>query len=78
MFRFAFSAVVLAGVLATAHPVFADTFTATASDHVQVAAPAAEQAAPLAPARSSSSDAPAPASASAEGGKDIPVGFGWG
>jgi hypothetical protein len=76
MFRLAFSAAVLAGVLATAHPVFADTFAATASDHAQVAAPAAQQSAPPAPARSSSSDVPA--SASAEGGKDIPVGFGWG
>lgn len=77
MFRFALSAVALAGVLVTAQPSFADPLAATAPDHAQATAPATEQIAPPVPARASSSGAPAPASAGP--GKDIIfVGFGWG
>jgi hypothetical protein len=77
MFRFALSAVALAGVLVTAQPSFADPLAATASDHAQAAAPVTEQLAPPVPAAAASSDAPAPANAGR--GKDIIfVGFGWG
>jgi hypothetical protein len=76
MFRFALSAVALAGVLVTAQPSFADPLAATASDHAQAAAPT-EQLAPPVPAAAASSDAPAPANAGRS--KDIIfVGFGWG
>jgi hypothetical protein len=47
MLRSALSAVLLAGVLAVVQPTFADPITATASDHVQAAAAATEQPAPL-------------------------------
>jgi hypothetical protein len=77
MFRFALSAVALAGVLVAAQPSFADPLAATASDHVQAAAPATEQLVPPVPARTPPSDARAPANAGR--GKDIIfVGFGWG
>jgi hypothetical protein len=75
MFRLSLSAVVLAGVLATAHPVLADPLVATAaSDHAQTAASATEQPIP-APASSSSPDVAAPANA---GLGEAPAGFGWG
>jgi hypothetical protein len=64
MARFVFTAVILAGVLATAHPTSVGPAAATATDHTQAAV--AEQAAP---------QATPPTSASA---KEIPVGFGWG
>jgi hypothetical protein len=70
MLRFVLSAVVLAGVLAMAQPVFADPLAATASDHAQAAATAIEQ--PASPAPAWSSDMP-------NAGKNIaPAGFGWG
>jgi hypothetical protein len=69
------SAVALAGVLAAAHPSFAD-HRVTAADHKQAAAAAAGQPAPPAPVRpSEGTTAPAP---SRDRGTDIPVGFGWG
>jgi hypothetical protein len=64
MFRFVFSAVALAGVLATAHPVFADRVTATTSDPAHAAA--VEQPAPLL----------VPAMSGERG--TAPAGFGWG
>jgi hypothetical protein len=64
MLRFTLSAVVLLGVLATAHPILADPLAATASDRAQAAAAVLEQPALSAPASSRSSEAPA--------------GFGWG
>lgn len=73
--RFVLSVVALVGVLATAHPTFGDSPTATASDRANAAAPATQPVA-LAPARSSSSDTGVPASV--ERGNAIPVGFGWG
>jgi hypothetical protein len=76
MFRFVLCAVALAGVLATAQPVFADPLTTTAADHAQIGPPATEQPAPPALAARSSSDAPAPVSPRL--GKQAPVGFGWG
>jgi hypothetical protein len=76
MMRFALFAVALAAVLATAQPVFADPLAATASDHAQAAAAAAEQPTSPTPVWSSSPDAPA---TSAGSGKNIaPAGFGWG
>ena len=51
MFRFVLSAVALVGLLAAAHPVFADPVPATASDHAQAAAAAMQQPASPAPAR---------------------------
>jgi hypothetical protein len=77
MFRIALSAVALAGVLATAQPIFADPLAATASDHTQAAASATKQLAPPVPAAAAASDALAPANTGR--GKDIIfVGFGWG
>jgi hypothetical protein len=78
MLRFVLSAVVLAGVLATEQPTFADPVAATASDRAYAAAATTEQPVPVAPASwSSSSDTPAPATA--VGHKDTaPAGFGWG
>ncbi|HEY4045020.1 MAG TPA: hypothetical protein VGM32_24680 [Rhodopila sp.] len=64
MLHFAFTVVVLAGVLATAHPAPAGPAATTGADHAQAAA--AEQ------------PAPQPARTSAESGKEVPVGFGWG
>ncbi len=76
MLRFVLSAVALAGILATANPVFADPVAAAAPERVQTAAPATEQVSPPAPALSSS-DVKAPTGDSL--GKGIvPVGFGWG
>jgi hypothetical protein len=66
MFRFVFSAVALAGVLATAHPVFADRVTATTSDPAHAAAAATEQPTPLL----------VPAMSGERG--TAPAGFGWG
>jgi hypothetical protein len=74
MLRIALSAVVLAGILATAHPVLADPLAANASDSVLHAASATERPVP-APASFPSPDAAA--SENAELGK-APVGFGWG
>jgi hypothetical protein len=69
MFRFVLSAVALAGVLATAHPVFADR---VAADPAQAAAAVTQQA----PVSLWSSDATAPATGL---GKNVaPAGFGWG
>ncbi len=67
MFRFLISAIALAGVLATAQPVFADPL-ATTPDHADRAQAAAgtEQVAAPGPASSWSSDTMAP------------VGMGWG
>jgi len=62
MVRFVLSVVVLAGVLAVAHPVSADPNRVTASD----LAPAAEQPSLSTPAQATSSAPPAPS------------GFGWG
>jgi hypothetical protein len=77
MLRFALSAIALAGVLATAHPAFADPLAATPCDHAEVAAAGAERTAAPQPARPSSTDAKAPANTGI--GKDVvPVGFGWG
>jgi hypothetical protein len=76
MFRLIFSAVALAGVLATAHPAFADPVAVRASEQAQAAAPAPDNAAPPAPV-SSTSGAAAPASAGRDGNA-VPVGFGWG
>ena len=67
MFRSILSAVALAGLIAVAHPAFADPLAATASDHAQPAAAATQQPASPAPATPLRSlDSPAPA------------GFGWG
>jgi hypothetical protein len=63
MLRVVLSTVAVVGVLAAAHPVFADPLAATVSDHAQAAA--AESTSP-APAKVSSPEAPAP------------TGFGWG
>jgi hypothetical protein len=72
MLRSVLSAIALAAILATAHPVSADPLAAMASDHTQAAT---EQAAALAPASPLSSDAIAPANAGP--GKDVAtVGFG--
>jgi hypothetical protein len=78
MLRLVLSAVVLAGVLATGQPTFADPVAATAPEHAHATAAATEQPATAAPASwSSSSDVPAPASAGSH--KDTaPAGFGWG
>jgi hypothetical protein len=67
MLRSILSAVAIAGLIAIAHPAFADPLAATASDHAQPAAAAMEQpASPAAATSARSLDAPAPA------------GFGWG
>jgi hypothetical protein len=67
MLRSVLSAVALAGLMAVAHPAFADSMSATAADRAQPAAAATQQPALPAPATSPRSlDAPAPA------------GFGWG
>jgi hypothetical protein len=67
MLRSVLSAVALAGLIAIAHPAFADSISATASDHAQPAAAATQQpASPAAASSPRSLDAPAPA------------GFGWG
>jgi hypothetical protein len=67
MLRSTLSAVAIAGLIAIAHPAFADSISATAADHAQPAAAATQQPASPAPASSPRSfDAPAPA------------GFGWG
>lgn len=77
MLRSVLSAIALAAILATAHPVSADPLAATASDHTQAAAAAAEQPAPPAAISPRSPDATGPASAGP--GKDVgTVGFGWG
>jgi hypothetical protein len=78
MLRSFISAVALAGVLAAAHPSFAETLAATASDQAQAAAPATEQPAPPAVVQPSSSDATARASAWPPHKDIVPVGFGWG
>jgi hypothetical protein len=75
MLRSVFSAVALAGFLATVSPAFADPVAATAFDHAQAATSVTQQAVPPAPAQSSSPEA---TPVSAERGKDVPVGFGWG
>jgi hypothetical protein len=73
MLRFTLSAVALVGVLATAHPIFADPLAATAPDHAQAAA--ATEPTLLAPAWSSSDvTVPTPGS----GRSVAPAGFGWG
>jgi hypothetical protein len=74
MLRIVLSAVVLAGILATAHPVLADPLATTASDPVLDAASATERPVP-APASFPSPDAPASENA---GPGNAPVGFGWG
>ena len=66
MLRSILSSVVLAGVLATAQPVFADPLAAPAPDHAQAAAATMEQPAPL----------PTPATNAERG--NAPAGFGWG
>jgi hypothetical protein len=67
MLRSILSAVALAGLIAVAHPAFADPLAATPADHAQPAAAATQQPAAPAPASSTRSlDGPAPA------------GFGWG
>jgi hypothetical protein len=77
MFRSLLSAVALIGVLAAAHPSFADPACSAACDHARAAAPAMEQTASPPPATAATSDASAPVSAGL--GKDIvAVGFGWG
>jgi hypothetical protein len=70
MLRFALSTVVLAGVLATAHPIFADPLATTA--------PAAAEPTLLEPAWSPSSDATAPAASAGFRRNVAPAGFGWG
>jgi hypothetical protein len=75
MLRFVLSAMVLAGILATMLPAFADPLPATAADHVRVAAAATAPIAPPAPARLSPSAAPEPDGLVTE---IIPVGPGWG
>jgi hypothetical protein len=74
MLRIALSAVVLAGILATAHPVLADPLAATAPDQVLDAASATERPVP-APASFPSPDAP---ESENSGLGKAPVGFGWG
>jgi hypothetical protein len=67
MLRIIVSAVVIAGILASAQPAFADAAAATASEHAQPAAAAAQQSAP-------------PAAGSSPRSSDVtaPAGFGWG
>jgi hypothetical protein len=67
MVRSIFSAVALAGLIAVAHPAFADPLSATASDHAQPAAAAAQVPA-----------SPAPASSPRSLDSTAPAGFGWG
>jgi hypothetical protein len=78
MLRSFISAVALAGVLAAAHPSFAESPAATAPDHAQATVPATEQPAPPVLAQPSSSDATARASAWPPHKDIVPVGFGWG
>ena len=67
MLRSIFSAVAIAGLIAVAHPAFADPLAATPAEHAQPAAAATQQPTSPAPVSSPRSlDAPAPA------------GFGWG
>ena len=67
MVRSILSAVALAGLIAVAHPAFADPLSATASDHAQPAAAAAQVPA-----------SPAPASSPRSLDSTAPAGFGWG
>jgi hypothetical protein len=76
MLRSVLSAIAVAGILATAHPAFADPLAATPSDHTQAAA-AMELPAPPAPVSPRSSDATAPASPGLETDV-VPIGLGWG
>jgi hypothetical protein len=78
MLRSFISGVALAGVLAAAHPSFAEPLAAPASDQAQATAPATEQPAPPALAQPSSSDATPRASAWPPHKDIVPVGFGWG
>jgi hypothetical protein len=64
MLRSILSAVALAGVIAAAHPAFADAVAATASEHAQPAAATQQPAVPV-PASSLRS-------------LEAPAGFGWG
>ena len=67
MVRSILSAVALAGILTMAQPAFADPATATASDHAQAVAAAAEQ------------PTPQPTMENSERSKYFAaVGFGWG
>lgn len=77
MRRFILSLFLLAAVLATARPDFADPVTATVPDQVQAAALSTQPPARPAPAASVSSDASVPAGAG-RSEEIVPVGFGWG
>jgi hypothetical protein len=75
MFRNVLYAVALGGVLAAAHPVFADPLASAAAEHAQ-AASATKQTASTAHALPSTSTVTAPARNQSQ--EDAPVGFGWG
>lgn len=76
MLRKVLYAVTLYGVLAAAHPVFADPLASAVAEHAQAVPPATEQTASTADALSSSSAVTAPARNQSQ--EDAPVGFGWG
>jgi hypothetical protein len=76
MLRKVLYAITLGGVLAAAHPVFADPPASAVAEHAQAAPPATQQTASTAPALSSSSTETVPARNQSQ--TDAPVGFGWG
>ena len=76
MLRKVLYAVTLGGVLAAAHPVFADPLASGAAEHAEATVPATKQTASAAHALSPSSTVTAPATDQSQ--EHAPVGFGWG